>query len=117
MKVAYLSKSSSMLDLTQILNRYGYSNQNRKQHRNVLIVDDEPSFLYLYNRRLQTYASNWHIYQVCGGQQALAFLEQESVDVMLLDLIMPEINGLIVLKSMGHRVNENLLVIMLANEV
>ena len=59
----------------------------------VLVVDDEPEALRLFWRML---ASSDHAYRVLtasDGRQALGILREQRPDVVLLDLIMPQMDG------------------------
>ncbi|HTY06381.1 MAG TPA: sigma-54 dependent transcriptional regulator [Gemmatimonadales bacterium] len=69
----------------------------------VLVVDDVPAMAeqYAYDlRRLGAYQTMI----AGGGQAALELVEREPVDVMILDLEMPGLDGFGVLKSVGRRV-------------
>jgi CheY-like chemotaxis protein len=68
--------------------------------RNVLIVDDDPSLVELVSRMLQAGGDPCRILKALGGAEALARLRREPVDLVLLDWLMPEINGLTVLQEM-----------------
>lgn len=73
---------------------------NRPSYR-VLVVDDEADFLETLVRRLgkrQVEAQG-----VPGGREALEFLSQRSVDVVILDVRMPGMNGLEVLQEIKKR--------------
>ncbi len=63
----------------------------------VLLVDDEQEFVQTLSDRLNT--RNYGSYPVFDGQQALDFLDTETPDVMVLDLKMPGIGGVEVLKK------------------
>jgi class 3 adenylate cyclase/CheY-like chemotaxis protein len=64
----------------------------------ILVVDDIEANRDLLSRRL---ARDGHrVASVAGGQQALQALEDDEFDLVLLDLIMPDINGLDVLVRM-----------------
>ncbi len=57
----------------------------------VLFVDDDPSFLLLVERGL--HGPSWRILKTTDPLKALPLLEWESVDVLVADLLMPEVNG------------------------
>ena len=62
----------------------------------ILIVDDESGFREILARRLEKRGAV--VNQAAGGEEALASLAQESVDVVLLDVRMPGMDGLSVLE-------------------
>ena len=69
----------------------------------VLVVDDVPAMAeqYAYDlRRLGKYQT----LIAAGGQAAIDVIAREPVDVMILDLEMPVLDGFAVLKSVGRRV-------------
>jgi CheY-like chemotaxis protein len=64
----------------------------------VLIVDDSMSARLLLKKRLENHGYN--TVEAEGGEAALALLEQEKVDVVLLDLLMSDMHGTEVLERM-----------------
>ena len=68
---------------------------------NVLAVDDVPLNLILVEKMLAKF--KFRIRKASGGRQALEEISQEKPDLILLDLMMPEIDGFEVLR----RVREN----------
>ncbi|MEW6221426.1 MAG: response regulator [Thermodesulfobacteriota bacterium] len=62
----------------------------------LLLVDDEESFVRTLSERLQLRDLASHT--VFDGEQALGFIEDKEPDVMILDLRMPGIDGLEVLR-------------------
>jgi len=67
---------------------------------NVLIVDDDPQLVELLARMLQSAEQNYRMIKTFGGAEALARLQSEPVDVVLLDLQMPEMDGIALLREM-----------------
>ena len=67
----------------------------------ILLVDDEREFVETLSERLQM--RNMNAAAVYDGKQALEFLSREEPDIMVLDLMMPGIDGMEVLR----RVKEN----------
>jgi signal transduction histidine kinase len=65
----------------------------------ILAVDDEPANLALLERLLK---SQYRIMTVTGGQAALDMLAQAPFDLVLLDIMMPDMNGLQVLDVIRH---------------
>ncbi len=72
----------------------------------VLLVDDEKEFVHTLSERLQT--RNIESTVAYGGEEALVKVETEEPEVMVLDLRMPGIDGLEVLRRVkaGHPVTE-----------
>ena len=69
--------------------------------KRILVVDDDSAI-----RRLVATILKREHYQVdtaSGGREALAMIAQTSYDVVLLDLMMPDVNGRDVLKSLALR--------------
>jgi len=57
----------------------------------ILVVDDNPTNLDLLSRRLKR--QGYHPITVDSGKKALDYLENNSIDLVLLDLVMPEMSG------------------------
>lgn len=57
----------------------------------VLVVDDDPDTLFTINEILE--ACNCKTYLVRGGKECLNMLEQVTPDIILLDIMMPEMDG------------------------
>lgn len=59
----------------------------------VLIVDDEPDALHLFRRMLASSGRDYRILLARDGQEALTILQECRPQVILLDLIMPNMDG------------------------
>jgi CheY-like chemotaxis protein len=70
--------------------------------RTVLLVDDEPEMLRLFARMLASSSREYRILQTTSGQRALSLLRDRHPDVLLLDLIMPGLDGFQVLQAKGQ---------------
>jgi len=58
----------------------------------ILIVDDDDSIRFVLTKALQK--EGYHILTVRNGKEAIEALQKEPVDVILLDIFMPDANGL-----------------------
>lgn len=76
----------------------------------VLLVDDEQEFVQTLSDRLNT--RNYGSYPVFDGEQALELLDSEVPDVMVLDLKMPGMSGVEVLRK-TKEANPNIEIIIL----
>ncbi len=63
------------------------------QGKTVLIVDDEPEALRLFWRMLASGDADYRVLTASNGEQALRILQHERPAVILLDLVMPEMDG------------------------
>ncbi|MGD8473847.1 MAG: response regulator transcription factor [Anaerolineae bacterium] len=77
----------------------------------ILIVDDEPDVIKVISMSFRMQQPAWEIISAEEGPEALELLEQERPDVVLLDIGLPDMSGLEVLKSI--RVFSDVPVIML----
>src|SRR5437879_3227243 len=67
---------------------------------NILIVDDNPDVLRLTIHLLER-GGSWRIDTAAGGREALAAIRGRTPDVLLLDVHMPDVDGLAMLRSMS----------------
>lgn len=65
--------------------------------RKILVVDDEPDFIRLVKMRLEN--EGYQAIVACNGKEALKLYKTEKPDAILLDVMMPGIDGLQVLKE------------------
>jgi hypothetical protein len=74
----------------------------------ILVVDDEPVIRDLCARILKDY----RILQAENGQEALRILNHEKVDLILVDVMMPIMNGLDLLQKIKEQDPEQLVIVM-----
>jgi DNA-binding NtrC family response regulator len=67
----------------------------------VLVVDDEADFLNTLVNRLRK--RNLEVTGAASGEKALGFLDKKPFDVVILDVKMPGMNGVDVLREMKRR--------------
>jgi len=77
----------------------------------ILIVDDEPVSLMLLDTILSR--SNFSVSTAASGQDALNLLAAEPFDLMILDLLMPDMDGMTLLQQLRENAKfENLPIIV-----
>jgi DNA-binding response OmpR family regulator len=59
----------------------------------VLLVEDEPDAQLLYRRMLASSPHGYRVLRANNGAQALEILQRRPVDAIILDLVMPEMDG------------------------
>ena len=59
----------------------------------VLVVDDEPAAVRMLERMLMTHNTSYVVYRAYSGMEALGRLRAQPVDVVLLDMGMPDGDG------------------------
>ena len=72
--------------------------------KNVLLVDDSSTMRKIVSRSLRQAGLDFgEIYEAADGQEALDVLEKESVDIVLSDINMPNMNGIEFLREKSGR--------------
>ena len=97
-----LAKPAAAADLLAALARQGIDTE-QAHGRAILIVDDDPGILDLHARLLEELAPRCRILKARNGQEALALMAQQRPDLVLLDLMMPVLDGFGVLETMHAR--------------
>ena len=76
------------------------------EHRTILVVDDEPFFREEVVAFLSNYGAwprGWRVESVASGEEALERLTQNPYEVVLLDINMPGMDGMEVLRQMQEK--------------
>lgn len=68
--------------------------------KSVLVVDDEPSIVKLLKYNLQQ--ANFEVTTANNGKSAVTLAKQSGFDIILLDLMLPQLTGEEVLKTLRH---------------
>lgn len=80
----------------------------------IVVADDEPFILQAYQEGLQR--AGYKILTAADGATALKLAKDHKPDLILLDLIMPDLNGFEVLEKLKHnRKLKNIPVIVVSN--
>ncbi len=76
----------------------------------ILVVDDEKNILKLYKAELED--EGYNVVTANSGKEALEVFQQENPDLVTLDIMMPDIDGIQVLRQLKQE-NPQIPVIML----
>jgi len=90
----YLVKPISAKQLVAALGRL------HRRLRKILVVDDDPEMVRLLARMLRSLRSRYDVQQAFGGAEALAIIRERRPDVVILDLLMPGVDGYAVLREL-----------------
>ncbi|MFZ6026678.1 MAG: ATP-binding protein [Chloroflexota bacterium] len=69
-----------------------------KDARHILVVDDDPELSDLFKRMIESAGDAYTVHQALQGKDALHMLHTRSIDLVLLDLFLPDISGMDVLR-------------------
>ncbi|MDQ1301193.1 MAG: Hybrid sensor histidine kinase/response regulator [Chloroflexota bacterium] len=83
----YLVKPIARETLLAALDRAGLHGKT------ILVVDDEPEALRLYRRMLASADRNYRVLRAADGEEALKALRDARPSAVLLDLVMPNVDG------------------------
>ena len=115
LELDYLSKPVASAELFQALERLGVKCENSRQP--ILVVDDDPGVLEMHARMLES-RGNCRILKARHGKQALELMQEENPALVLLDLMMPEMDGFEVLRNMrAQETTRNIPVIVLSAQI
>lgn len=76
-------------------------NNPDKSECSVLLIDDDATFARIFSKELKRL--NYRVDHVDGGQQGLEAVSRGPYDVVLLDIFMPEMDGLTVLQKIREK--------------
>ena len=82
--------------------------------KKILLVEDDPMIVDMYKIRLEE--EGFEVYVTDKGSEALKIAEKEKPDLVLLDIILPEIDGFAVLQLLKEDVKtKKIPVVLLTN--
>ena len=90
----YLVKPVSRDNLSAALRRLD------RLPRTALVIDDDPDIVRLYSRMLGEHDSIETVWQAYSGSEGMALMDYEPPDVVILDLLMPDVDGFSVIQWM-----------------
>jgi YesN/AraC family two-component response regulator len=99
----YLTKPIELADLTRALDQHWLIPDTGHGAKAILVVDDDPDTLEMHARIVQAHLPAHQVLTARNGLEALAVLQRERVDLVLLDLMMPELDGFGVLEAMRQK--------------
>ncbi len=83
------------------------------QRGEIWIIDDDAQALDYYQQLISASLSDYHIRTLHGGMEAIALLEEQAPDLVLLDLMMPDIDGFQVLEHLRSNKNTALVPVII----
>jgi AraC-like DNA-binding protein len=96
----YMTKPMAPTALTQALQKYGLAHDTCDENKAILIVDDDPNILEMHTHIVQSFLPDCRVLQACNGRVALDLMQRVPPGLVLLDLMMPELDGMGVLTAM-----------------
>lgn len=67
----------------------------------ILIVDDDESILRLYKEELED--EGYEVFSATSGKEAIETFEKVTPDIVTLDILMPDMDGIAVLREIKYR--------------
>lgn len=86
---------------------------HRYAMKKILLVEDDPIIVRIYQNKLQI--EGFSVDTASDGESALAFLTKELPDLILLDLQLPKLSGIDVLKRIRSQLSQTVPVIVFTN--
>jgi YesN/AraC family two-component response regulator len=100
LELDYVTKPIGLAELTRVLDQHGLIDETAKT---ILIVDDDPNTVEMHARLIQSHGTTSRVLKARTGREALSILEHDHADLILLDLMMPELDGFGVLTALRER--------------
>ncbi|MDE2819743.1 MAG: response regulator [Chloroflexota bacterium] len=90
----YLVKPVSRDMLRKVLARYG------EAVRSIMIIDDNRDIARLFTRTLRSLDERYRVRAAYGGADGIAMMEREPPELLILDVLMPGMDGFAVIEAM-----------------
>ncbi len=85
-----------------------------KNQARILLIEDDPLILDMYKTRLEE--EGFTVLATAVGTEGLSLAEKEKPDIILLDIILPELDGFSILNTLKNKnVTKKIPVLLLTN--
>ncbi len=84
--------------------------KKESESRKILIIDDEPDLRDLYQKLLEL--KGYHVYCAASGPEGIQLNEQNNPDLIILDMHMPEMDGISTLRNI-RKTDDSVIVVIL----
>lgn len=89
--------------------------EDEKNNKRILLVDDDEFLVDMYSVKFQE--AGFEVDTAMDGEKGLQKVREENFDVLLLDLVMPAVDGFEVLEKLNEEeLREGMKVIVLSNQ-
>lgn len=113
----YLTKPIGSPELARAIKRQGISPKSREDTL-ILVVEDDPPLLDLHVRVIQSHFPDCRLVKARNGREALEIMQINQPDLVILDLMMPEIDGFGVIENMRKHVHtRNIPIIVITAQI
>jgi DNA-binding response OmpR family regulator len=117
LEIDYLTKPMGTTELMKALQCQGLL-EDQVTEKAILVVDDVPAILEMHARIVEAQSPGYRVLRAQNGREALEIVRREQPDLVLLDLMMPELDGFGVLEAMREdRISSTIPVIVLTGQV
>ena len=82
--------------------------------KNILIVEDSQEIIDLIKIYLEQ--EEYSIYEACDGESAINIFEKEEIHLVVLDIMLPKLNGYEVIKRLRKRSNVPVIILSAKNQ-
>ena len=84
--------------------------KKESESRKILIIDDEPDLRDLYQKLLEL--QGYHVYCAASGLEGIHLNEKKNPDLIILDMHMPEMDGISTLRNI-RKTDDSVIVVIL----
>jgi signal transduction histidine kinase/DNA-binding LacI/PurR family transcriptional regulator/DNA-binding response OmpR family regulator len=117
LEIDYLTKPMGTTELIKALECQGLP-QDPQGEGTILVADDVPAILEMHARIVEAQLPGYHVLRARNGRDALEIIRSRQPNLVLLDLMMPELDGFGVLEAMREdKASRNIPVIVLTGQV
>lgn len=99
--VGYFVKPVNREELLEAIQRISYPNRTSRENPKILVIDDDRTALELIEVILE--AEGYKVIKSLNGTEGLKIASEEHPDLIILDLIMPEMSGYDVAFQLKHQ--------------
>jgi two-component system, OmpR family, alkaline phosphatase synthesis response regulator PhoP len=88
--------------------------ENNATQQKILLIEDDPMITRMYQRKLEN--DGFKVNLAFNGEEGLAAIKNDRPDIILLDIMMPKMNGIDTLKAIkADPATKDIPVVMLTN--